>query len=215
MNQQNYFDRVREELAIYGANEVDIAHLLAVIIGKRTVAPETCQKLASKALPELASMSVEQLSEIVTERAAERIHAAFELGRRLFRSERQTRTIIKSPGDVMDFLEPELRFKKQEHFVVILLDAKNQVIFKKTVFIGSLNACLVHPREIFRLALLKSAAAIIVAHNHPSGDPTPSGEDVRVTDRLTEVGKQIGIDVLDHLIIGDGRYYSFKEQGRI
>lgn len=115
----------------------------------------------------------------------------------------------------MDFLEPELRFKKQEHFVVILLDAKNQVIFKKTVFIGSLNACLVHPREIFRLALLKSAAAIIVAHNHPSGDPTPSGEDVRVTDRLTEVGKQIGIDVLDHLIIGDGRYYSFKEQGRI
>ena len=106
-----------------------------------------------------------------------------------------------------------MRHLNQEHFVALFLNTKNQIIHQQTIFIGSLNASIVHPREVFREAVKRSAASIIVAHNHPSGDPTPSQEDIQVTKRLNESGKMIGIDLLDHIIIGDRKFISLKEKG--
>lgn len=122
------------------------------------------------------------------------------------------RTTIRSPQDAFVFLE-DMRFLKQEHFVCLCLNTKNQVLHRETVFVGSLNSSIVHPREVFQLALKKTSASILVAHNHPSGDPSPSREDIEVTRRLLDVGKIMGIDLLDHLIIGDGKFYSLKEKG--
>jgi DNA repair protein RadC len=106
-----------------------------------------------------------------------------------------------------------MRFLTQEHFVTLYLNTKNQVLHKKTVFIGSLNASIVHPREVYKEALRRSAASIICIHNHPSGDPSPSREDIEVTKRLNECGKILGIDLLDHLIIGENKFVSLKEKG--
>jgi DNA repair protein RadC len=108
-----------------------------------------------------------------------------------------------------------MREQKKEMFIVICLDTKNQVISKEITSIGTLNANIVHPREVFKAALLASAAHIIVAHNHPSGDPTPSREDIDITKMLVETGKIMGIDLLDHVIIGDGRHFAMKEAGYI
>ena len=107
----------------------------------------------------------------------------------------------------------DMRFLSQEHFVTLYLNTKNQVLHKKTVFIGSLNASIVHPREVYKEALRRSAASIICIHNHPSGDPSPSREDIEVTKRLNESGRILGIDLLDHLIIGENKFVSLKEKG--
>ena len=108
---------------------------------------------------------------------------------------------------------PEMSSLQQEHFVVLFLNVKNQVLHKQTIFIGSLNSSIVHPREIFREAVKRSAASIICAHNHPSGNATPSPEDIEVTKRLQEAGYIIGIELVDHVIIGDHQFTSLKEKG--
>ncbi|HLR64466.1 MAG TPA: DNA repair protein RadC, partial [Pseudogracilibacillus sp.] len=120
---------------------------------------------------------------------------------------------IKSPSDGADYVMEEMRHLNQEHLVAMFLNTKNQIIHRQTIFIGSLNSSIVHPREIFREAVKRSAAAVICAHNHPSGDPTPSKEDIQVTRRLVEAGKIVGIELLDHLIIGSHSYVSLKEKG--
>src|SRR5699024_5960782 len=125
----------------------------------------------------------------------------------------EERYVIRSPEDGADYVMEELRNLNQEHFVALFLNTKNQIIHSQTIFIGSLNASIVHPREVFREAVKRSAASIIVAHNHPSGDPTPSQEDIHVTRRLVESGKMIGIEVLDHLVIGNRKFVSLKEKG--
>lgn len=107
----------------------------------------------------------------------------------------------------------DLRYLQKEHFVCLFLNTKNHVLAQETLSIGSLNASIVHPREIFRAAIKRSSASIICAHNHPSGDPTPSPEDIQITERLVQAGELIGIEVLDHVIIGDKHYISLKEQG--
>jgi DNA repair protein RadC len=116
---------------------------------------------------------------------------------------------------VFNLLSEELRYLQKEHFVCLFLNTKNQVIARETLSIGSLNASIVHPREVFREAIRRSSASLVCVHNHPSGDPTPSPEDVQITRRLADAGKLIGIDVLDHVIIGDCQYVSLKEQGLI
>jgi DNA repair protein RadC len=120
---------------------------------------------------------------------------------------------IKSPEDVYKLIEPEFRHLKKEHFICIYLDTKNGVIGKETVSIGSLNASIVHPRELFRGAIKRSCASIICSHNHPSGNPEPSPEDIDITKRINEAGTIIGIDVLDHIIIGNFTFVSMKERG--
>jgi DNA repair protein RadC len=108
---------------------------------------------------------------------------------------------------------PKMREQKKEKFITLYLDTKNQILKEEVVSIGSLNASIVHPREVFKSALIESSASVIMVHNHPSGDPSPSREDIMVTEKLVEGGKLLGIDVLDHIIIGDGRYVSLKDEG--
>jgi len=137
--------------------------------------------------------------------------AALQLGQRAVRSPLK-RVELSNPGAVFQFLAPRLSQLDHEQFLVVLLNAKNHVIDVECVSVGTLTSSLVHPREIFKPAIRRSAHAIILAHNHPSGDPTPSREDREVTRRLIDAGKLIGIEVLDHLVIGDGRYTSFRER---
>ncbi len=122
---------------------------------------------------------------------------------------------ISSPRDANDLLSAYLEGVDREHFVVLLLDTKNNIVGINTVSIGTLNASIVHPREVFKPAILENAGSVILAHNHPSGDPTPSQEDLEITRRLFDGGKILGIDVRDHIIIGDGCFFSFRERGML
>lgn len=151
----------------------------------------------------------------IGQKTAEQIKAIYELTRRLYQVSVSNIITISSPADVSKLLMAEMRYLKQEHFKVILLNTKNAVLSVETVSIGALNASLVHPRDVFRLAVKVAAASIILVHQHPSGDPTPSNEDKQVTQRLVEIGKIMGIEVLDHIILGAGVFFSFKEKGLI
>lgn len=142
------------------------------------------------------------------------IIAALKLAQQLNTPMYDTPYIVRSPKDVFTLLQAEMKYLQQEHFIIVLLNTKNHVIEQpKTISIGTLNAAIVHPREVFRTAVKHSAASLICAHNHPSGDTTPSQEDIEITKRLIAAGQIIGIEVLDHVIVGDGRYVSLKEDG--
>lgn len=135
-----------------------------------------------------------------------------ELGRRAGRAERGDPKVVDCPEDLYELVK-HLKYEKQEHFVAIALDSKNKVITSETIHIGTLNMSIVGPREIFRFAVREGASCIAVAHNHPSGDPTPSPEDIEVTRKLTEVGKMLDIPVIDHIIVGDPKPISFARKG--
>lgn len=213
-------ERPRERMLNFGAQALSNAELLAILLRTGTVA-ESAVRLAYRILAEsnglrnLVDMSTEQLTSIKGIGAAKalQIQAGIELGRRLARSTAQEAVTIRSPKDAADMLMEDLRYLQKEHFVCLFLNTKNHVLAQETLSMGSLNASLVHPREVFRAAIKRSSASIICAHNHPSGDPTPSREDIELTGRLVEAGSLIGIDVLDHVIIGDHTYVSLKEQG--
>lgn len=163
----------------------------------------------------LANRSGEELCAVpgIGPAKAAQIKAAIELGKRVLATPLTTGTVITQSQTVFDHYYPLLRDLRREVFKVILLDAKHAVIRDRTVSEGSLTSSLVHPREVFNEAVRESAAAVIVLHNHPSGDPTPSREDRALTARLQEAGEILGVQVLDHVIIGDGRYVSFADEG--
>lgn len=165
-------------------------------------------------LHELHGFEKEQLCRVsgIGPSMALRLKAALELGRRVAQGKSPVGVKIGSPDDLVIYLKEELRYYKKEHFKAILLNTKNRVISVENISIGILNASLVHPREVFNPAIKKSAAAIILAHNHPSEVAVPSKEDVEVTQRLVEAGEIMGVKVLDHIIIGGDDYYSFKER---
>ncbi|WP_028550002.1 RadC family protein [Paenibacillus sp. UNC451MF] len=144
---------------------------------------------------------------------ARQIISALKLAQKLSLSINPPVYKIRKPEDVYKLVEPEFRYLKKEHFVCLFLNSKNGVIARETVSIGCLNASIVHPREVFRPAIKRSSASIICVHNHPSGIPDPSPEDVEITKRLVEAGTIIGIDVLDHIVIGHYQYVSLKERG--
>lgn len=146
---------------------------------------------------------------------AQLIKVVHQLARRLNQSEYQTLPRIKNPDDVFKLLQPDLQYLQKEAFVVLLLNTKHVVIHKEIVSVGSLNASIVHPREVFKLAIKKSASGLICIHNHPSGDPSPSKEDIAVTKRLKDAGDIVGISVLDHIIVGGDHYYSMREEGSV
>jgi len=215
-------ERPRERMLSFGASAMSNAELLAILL--RTGTPnESAVTLSQRLLQEagglrgLTDRSVEQLCSLrgIGPAKALQIHAALELGRRLSRADAGKQPVIRSPRDVSALVMEDLRHLKQEHFVVLFLNTKNCVVAKETLSVGSLNSTIVHPREVFRAAVKRSAASIVCVHNHPSGDPQPSAEDVALTRRLVEAGQLIGIDVLDHVIIGDRRYVSLKEQGEM
>ncbi|WP_373232799.1 DNA repair protein RadC [Cohnella sp.] len=145
---------------------------------------------------------------------ARQIIAALQLARRLSKPVSTEPQIIRKPQDAADLLIPELRYLQQEHFVSLFLNTKNHVIGQpETLSIGSLNAAIVHPVVLFRAAVKRSSTSVVVCHNHPSGDPTPSTEDIQLTQRLVEAGDIMGVPVLDHIIVGNGTYVSMKERG--
>jgi DNA repair protein RadC len=139
--------------------------------------------------------------------------AALELGKRLFSLQPEERPLVKSPSDVANLLMAEMSFLEQEHLRVVLLNTKNQVLAIPEVYKGSVHTSLIRVGEIFRQAIRENCPAIVVVHNHPSGDPTPSPDDIEVTKQMVEAGKLLDIDVLDHLIIGQKNYVSLRERG--
>ena len=162
-----------------------------------------------------ASPNEWQAAHGVGPRTAVRLAAAFALGRRLHAERLPQGRLLKDSREIFACFHARLRDLKKERFLSVLLDAKNRVIRETVVSEGILTASLVHPREVFMPAIRESAAGLVVVHNHPSGDPEPSPEDVEVTRRLAAVGELVGIRLLDHVIIGDGRYVSFLERGMI
>ena len=168
----------------------------------------------SRSLAELARFTPEALRRAgsVTPSQARRLAAAFELGRRVERAGRPARPLLRAPAAVAEIVAPLVRGLERETFLVLLLDGKHRLRRVERVSEGTLTSSLVHPREVFRPAIAEGAAAVVVAHNHPSGDPEPSAEDLEVTRRLLEVGRLVGIPVLDHLVVGEGRWVSLRER---
>ncbi|MFD0768187.1 DNA repair protein RadC [Bacillus sp. CGMCC 1.60114] len=215
-------DQPRERLLLEGASSLSNTELLAILL-RTGSKEESVLTLANRILHHfdglrmLKDATIEEMTSIhgVGMAKASQLIAAFELGRRMVRLEYQNRYSIRNPEDCARYMMEEMRFLQQEHFVCLYLNTKNQVMHRQTVFIGSLNASIVHPREVFKEAFRRAAASIICLHNHPSGDPAPSQEDIEVTKRLVECGKIIGIEILDHIIIGDHKFVSLKDKGHI
>ena len=213
-------ERPRERLLNRGANHLSNAELLAILMGTSGQRGESVLELAGRVLEKagdisnLTQLTSDELCEIkgIGPAKAVQILAMVELSRRLS-VQGTPPSSIRSPEDVRRLLLERLRHEEREHFFTVLLNTKNHCLGIEEVSVGSLNSSIVHPREVFRAAIRRSAAALIIAHNHPSGDCTPSREDMDVTRRLTEAGRLIGIDVLDHVIFGDGVILSFKEKG--
>jgi len=213
-------ERPRERLKKYGAGSLANAELLAIIL-RTGVGGENVLSLSTRLLAKfggLMGLARASFSELCGEKGigvakAAQLKAAMELGRRLLIASPGERPQVKSPADAANLLMMEMSFLEQEHMRLILLDSKNYVLDTPTMYIGSLNTSVIRVGELFREAIKQNCAAIIVVHNHPSGDPTPSPEDVAVTELLTQAGQLLDIDVLDHLIIGQQRYVSLKERG--
>lgn len=215
-------ERPSERFVKQGPESLANHELLALLIqtGSKN---ESVLTLANKLLVHfdglrlLKDASLDELKEMkgIGTAKAIQLMAAIELGRRVSNLEFTDRYCIRSPEDAAKYMMNEMRFLTQEHFVCLYLNTKNQVMHKQVVFIGSLNASIVHPREVYKEAFRRSAASIICLHNHPSGDPSPSREDIEVTKRLVECGKIIGIDLLDHIIIGENKFISLKEKGYV
>ncbi|MFS0780754.1 DNA repair protein RadC [Bacillus sp. 1P06AnD] len=213
-------ERPRERFLREGPGSLSNQELIALMIRTGT-RNESVLQLSERLISTfdglrlLQDASIEELTSIkgMGEAKAIQLLAAVEIGKRISNLCYKDRYVIRSPEDCANYCMNDLRFLSQEHFVCLFLNTKNQVLHRQTVFIGSLNASIVHPREVFKEAFRRSAASIICVHNHPSGDPTPSKEDIDVTKRLIECGKLIGIDILDHLIIGEKKYVSLKEKG--
>ena len=213
-------ERPRERLINFGADALSTAELLAILLRTGTE-QRSAIGLADYLLSlnagirGIAGMTIEEMSQIhgIGPAKAAQIKAAIEFGRRLVAASPEERTKIRTPRDVYNLIGPALREEKREHFIALLLDTKGGVLRQRTISIGDLSSSLVHPREVFVEAIRHSAASMIVAHNHPSGDPAPSPEDAQVTRRLIEAGELLGIEVLDHVVLGDNRWVSLKEKG--
>lgn len=212
-------ERPRERLINHGPEYLTNAELLAVILRTGT-RNENAINLANRLLKaynlkQLSQASIPELKTIsgIKEAKACQIVSCFELANRLHAFSDNGKPEIQSSEDVHALVSPKLRSLKKECFKVLYLNTKNHLLKEETISIGSLNANIVHPREVFKTAILESAAAVILVHNHPSGDPAPSTDDIDLTKRMIKAGRLIGIEVLDHIIIGDGTFTSLKEKG--
>jgi DNA repair protein RadC len=214
-------ERPRERLQRLGAENVSSQELLAVIMssGTRGVSViDLAQKVLEKYsdLPGLAAASVDELCQITGIKLAKacRLKAAFELANRInLNKSIDYKALIKCPEDAYQQINIKARGKKKEYFWGMFLDIRNRIIRISEVSVGSLDSSIVHPREVFKEAISASAASLIAAHNHPSGNPEPSKDDISLTKRLKEAGELVGIELADHIIIGDGRYVSLKREG--
>lgn len=217
--------RPREKLMARGESDLNDAELLAIVLGmgiKNINALDLATRLLVKygSLRQLKEVSLEELTgeRGIGPAKAVGIKAAIEIGRRIA-GDVHSRIPIKSPEDVVNAVAgmtmEEMRYYDREHFRVMYLDRKGGLLVMEDISVGGLHSSIVHPREVFKTAVKKSAASMILIHNHPSGDPTPSQEDIDITRRLMEAGTLMGIEVIDHVIIGENRYCSLKARGLI
>jgi DNA repair protein RadC len=222
MNDLSPDDRPREKLLRHGAAALGDNELVALVVGTghgRRDALAIANELltAQGGLHALVRSSCDELARVpgVGTAKAARLLAALELGRRTLAHAPAARVQLRSPREAAAYLLPAFGSRAVEHFGIVLLDSKHRVIRTTVVAIGTLNSTVVQPRDVFREAMLGSAAAIVVFHNHPSGDPGPSPDDMELTRRLTSAGRLVGIDVVDHIVLGDLRYCSLKEMGAL
>jgi len=216
-------ERPRERLLNLGATALSAQEILALILG-RGIAGESVMMTAQRLLSEFGSLrgianaTIEELSTVkgIGVAKATQIKAAFELGNRLegYGYDLPKKSITK-PEEAVKLVKNRLKDKKKEYFLAILLDSRNQPINITQISVGSLNASIVHPREVLKEAISSSAASVILAHNHPSGDVSPSDEDIQITKRLKESGEIVGINLFDHIIIAGNNFTSLKAQGVI
>lgn len=213
-------DRPQEKLLKYGANNLSNSELIAVIL-RTGSKEENVVMLAHRILNEddkglrnIAEGTIEKFKSFkgINDVKAAQLMAVAELSKRISTLKIE-KIKISSPSDAAVVLMEEMRYYRKEYFKIILLDTKNNIKRVSEISVGSLNSSIVHPREVFSEAVVNSASSIILVHNHPSGEAEPSHEDITLTNRLDECGKILGIKVLDHIIIGDGIFYSFKEEG--
>lgn len=215
-------ERPRERLLKLGPEALSSQEILALILG-RGIAGESVMVIAQRLLSEfgnlkkIANASIEELSKVkgIGVAKAAQIKASFELSKRIDEDFLYEKKRVKTPEQVLSLVKSRLKGKKKEHFLVLLLDTRNQVISISNVSVGSLDTNIVHPREVFKEAISSSASSCVFVHNHPSGDPAPSEDDMELTKRLTKAGEIVGIDVLDHIIVTDNDFISLKERGII
>lgn len=214
-------ERPRERFKLYGKENVSNEELLSIILNtgvKSKSVKELSNSILSKLndISDLKNMTLNNLKKIngIGEVKAIKLLAAIELGRRVYYINNTHNIKMDSPDKIYEYIKGEVKDEKQEHFYALYLDSKKNLIEKKLLFMGTLNRSIVHPREIFKYAYLLSASSIICVHNHPSGDTIPSKEDILLTKNLVEIGKLQGINVVDHIIVGNN-YYSFFENGDI
>jgi len=213
-------DRPREKLGRLGASALGDDELLAIVIGGGS-AGRSALGLASELLAAAGGLhgllrtgrdDLRRVKGCGDARAAQ-VLAALEIGRRVLATRPGERCQIASPQDAAHYLMPEFSARPVEQFGLLMLDTRHRVIRSTVLTVGSLDGTAVQPREVFRQALMASAAAVVLFHNHPSGDPQPSGEDVELSRRMVAAGRLMGIEVIDHVVLGDGRYCSLKESG--
>ena len=213
-------DRPRERLRRLGPRSLSLTELLALLIGSGSGGHSSLAVAArlhdcvGGSLQRLAAMDIADVEGVagMGSATASRISAALELGRRAASESRERGDPIRGPGDVFQLMGPRLRDVRQEEFHALILDTRHRVVREVLVTRGILDASLIHPREVFRAAVSEAGAGVILVHNHPSGDPTPSPEDRAVTRQLAEAGRAVGIPVLDHIVIGRGRYCSLADE---
>lgn len=216
-------ERPREKLFEYGPEALSNEELLAILIrtgSRQDSAIDLARKVLSKDNRGLVYLRDTNLQELMKTKGigkckAAQILAAIEIGKRISFRDALEKVKINDPATIANLYMDEMRYLQKEHFRIVLLDTKNQIIVTEEISVGTLNASIVHPRDVFKAAIKRNSNSMILIHNHPSGDPTPSNEDINITNRLIDAGNLIGIKVLDHIIIGDNRYISFKEKNLI
>jgi DNA repair protein RadC len=215
-------ERPRERLQKFGPEALSAQELFALVIG-RGIPKKSVMSIAQELLARFGNVkaisqaTIEELSQIkgIGLAKAAQIKACFELGKREELEVEPRDFDIKNPESVVKAIRASIKDKAKEHFKLILLNPRNKVIGISTISVGTLNASLVHPREVFKDAIVHSAASVVLAHNHPSGDPEPSEDDIKITKKLVDSGKILGIEVIDHIVIGKNIFCSFKQRGLI
>ncbi|MBC2189378.1 RadC family protein [Listeria booriae] len=220
MKEMSYTERPRERLQQKGVSSLSNIELLAIILetGSKT---ESVVDVANKVitqfleLSEMRNVTLQELTQIngIGIAKAAKVLAAIEFSKRIGQQKVVECPVIRGPQDGANLVMKEMRYLSQEHFHCVFLSTRNKLLHRETIFIGSLNSSVVHPREIFKQAMRYSAASIMCFHNHPSGDASPSHQDVAVTKRLKKVGELIGIPLIDHIIIGNNTFTSLKQEG--
>ncbi len=214
-------ERPRERLMKYGPASLSEAELLAIILRVGTYQENVVELskriLMEHSLKDLCQLGIGELKRFrgINDAKACQIQACAELASRIYASRAEPKATIESSKDVHELIYPELRFTKKENFFCLYLDTRNSLIKKELVSVGNLNTSVIHPREIFRSAIRESANSVIMAHNHPSGNPEPSRDDIEITKLMISAGKLMGIHVLDHVVIGEAGYVSMADRNLV